>query len=104
MNIGVDSMPLEATLKAKVSTTNEYIDARFPDTYEGEFDVHTTNQSPIIHADTKKRDPAGKGRKPEFVFFSRGSSVIGSKFWDRKNADKGQLEIRTTNAPVSVHL
>ncbi|KAI1788344.1 hypothetical protein LXA43DRAFT_1097445 [Ganoderma leucocontextum] len=90
--------PVDHALTASARTSNGRAEVTMHETFEGSFDLWTTNAgTPTVHA-RDVRDPAGRGRKRGYlVHANRRNSVRGNVWWGEENKERGSVSVWTTN-------
>ncbi|KAJ7350783.1 hypothetical protein DFH08DRAFT_695449 [Mycena albidolilacea] len=106
------SAPLNSAIMVNAKSSNHETSLLLPITYEGIFELWTSNAG--IHVDQlnpKERDPAcgadaeckGRNRSLHTTNVSK-RSAAGSIFWDKKNANRGKVVVTTSNSLVTLHV
>ncbi|KAJ7133735.1 hypothetical protein C8R43DRAFT_956583 [Mycena crocata] len=105
LNTQIASIPLDAVLNLKATTSNSRATLGLPVTYEGDLAVYTSNSVPSIVFDAYKQDPAhkGRGRGQETTMVRRGAAT-GNVYWDKANIHRGSVVVKTTNGAAAIHL
>jgi hypothetical protein len=93
-------------------SSNDATSLWLPITYEGTFELSTSNAEILVdQLNPKERDPAcgadaeckGRNRSLHMTNISK-RSATGSVFWDKKNENRGKVVVTTSNNPVAVHV
>ena len=97
--------PVDHVLTASARTSNGRAEVAVHETFEGAFDLSTTNAgTPTVHA-RDGRDPAGHGRKRGHavrVGPSRRKEVHGNVWWGEENKERGSVSVGTSNGRVQL--
>ncbi|KAJ7125371.1 hypothetical protein C8R44DRAFT_619533 [Mycena epipterygia] len=110
LTTGVVSAPLDSVLTLDARTTNTAATLTLPTTYEGAFEIDTSNAVPLIkRVNPNERDPACKsdaGCRTRVVNMTKliKGKASGSVYWDRKNEKHGKVTLRTSNAPITLFI
>ncbi|KAK7052813.1 hypothetical protein VNI00_004132 [Paramarasmius palmivorus] len=103
LNLDIKEMPLDSTLSLEGKTSNGYGDVWLPAPYEGSYTLKTSN-SPLILDQRKKDDPWWRGRN-RHVEMNRSKLVMeGMIYWDEANKEKSSVSVKSSNAPLTLHL
>ncbi|KAM5544964.1 hypothetical protein V8D89_001075, partial [Ganoderma adspersum] len=89
----VDAPPDHA-LTASAQTSNGHVGVTTHKTFEGSFDLSTTNARALTVMARNVRDPAGRGR----------SAVYGNVWWGEENKDRGSVSVSTSNWGVLLQI
>ncbi|KAJ7198498.1 hypothetical protein GGX14DRAFT_469498 [Mycena pura] len=109
----IAALPLDAVLKLEARTSNDLAEATVPLTYEGAFSLTTSNEVPSVRrADPKERDPAcaedgvacDARRRTVETRVVKKNMVMGVTYWDKANARRGDVSMRTSNGHVTLTL
>ena len=95
--------PVNHVLTADARTTNGRADVTLHETYEGSFELHTSNAGkPLVHS-RGVQDPAGQGRKRGLqVETVRNNAVRGNVWWDQENRSRGRVSVSTSNGRLQL--
>ncbi|KAJ7033399.1 hypothetical protein C8F04DRAFT_1104620 [Mycena alexandri] len=108
----IDSAPLDSVLNVDARTSNGRAYLGLPSTYEGKFSAATSNgKLAVSGANPNEPDPACKGdskctgrqRTTETSTVNK-RLVVGSVYWDKKNAARGKASVTTSNSAVTLSL
>jgi hypothetical protein len=108
----IASAPLDSVLTVDAKTSNRVASVALPSTYEGSFEVVTSNAPATFErVNPGARDPAcerdetcsGRSRSVRATAAKR-SSVAGTAYWDQKNADRGKVSLTSSNGPATLYL
>ena len=93
-------------LRTAAHTSNDRVEVTMHDTFEGAFDVHTTNAAAsVAHIRERVHDPAGLGRIRGHAMQSLNRNVgRGSVWWDEATKERGRVSLRTSNAVATLTL
>ncbi|PIL33805.1 hypothetical protein GSI_04430 [Ganoderma sinense ZZ0214-1] len=93
--------PLDYALTASARTSNSRVDVTMHETFEGAFDLSTTNaRAPTVNG-RNGRDPAGRGRTRGHVVRSTGRTAVhGNVWWSEENKERGSVWVSTSNGGV----
>ncbi|KAJ7072855.1 hypothetical protein C8F01DRAFT_262988 [Mycena amicta] len=108
----LNSLPLDATLSLDARTSNTRAEVSLPLTYEGKFSVSTSNSAALVkRPSSSERDPAcpdtGKcdgRRRTVNTRTVRKTAADGVVHWDKANAERGDVSVRTSNGPLTLVL
>ncbi|KAJ7126973.1 hypothetical protein C8R44DRAFT_110149 [Mycena epipterygia] len=102
----IASLPIDAVLSLEAKTSNAPAYVKLPITYEGGFTLKTSNASLAIRrlVYPNEQDPAGKDRKRVVEINKKGGKTTGNVHWDRKNTNRGNVTLQSSNGPVSILL
>ncbi|KAF7362448.1 hypothetical protein MVEN_00592400 [Mycena venus] len=106
------SAPLNSVLAIDTSTTNSQASLTLPSTYEGGFQVATSNAPVLVkRVDLNEQDPACdykqncKGRTRSFKTTTvTKRSVTGYVHWDKKNANRGKVSLTSSNGATTLYV
>ncbi|KAJ7647891.1 hypothetical protein FB45DRAFT_894691 [Roridomyces roridus] len=107
LTASIQSLPIDAALAFTGTTTNSGAMLKLPSTFDGDFDVRTTNAAATVHrVNPHERDPASKDRVRTIQSSpnSRKTRATGSVFWGPKNTRRGKAVLRTTNGAADIYL
>ncbi|TBU46675.1 hypothetical protein BD309DRAFT_596842 [Dichomitus squalens] len=95
--------PVDHVLTASARTSNGRADVALHETYEGSFEVHTSNAGRPIVRSRDVEDPAGRGRKRGVqVQTIRNSAARGKVWWEQENRDRGRVSVSTSNGRLQL--
>ncbi|KAM5531474.1 hypothetical protein V8D89_014864 [Ganoderma adspersum] len=97
--------PLDHVLTASARSSNGRVAVTMHETFEGEFELRTSNaRAPDVSA-RNVSDPAGLGRKRGWGAYGIGrAGYRGTVAWSDENSHRGSVEATTTNARVQLTL
>ncbi|KAJ7750100.1 hypothetical protein DFH07DRAFT_550660 [Mycena maculata] len=103
----IASSPLDAVLYVQAKTSNSPASLTLPPTYEGDFDVRSSNSAPpaLKRLNPLEKDPASKGRTRAVgtnVMTKR--TMSGTVYWTKANRHRGTVKLETSNAPVTLYV
>ncbi|KAJ7798637.1 hypothetical protein B0H14DRAFT_3492331 [Mycena olivaceomarginata] len=108
----IASAPLNSAIMVNAKSSNDATSLLLPITYEGTFELSTSNAGILVdQLNPKERDPAcgadaeckGRNRSLHMTNISK-RSATGSVFWDKENENRGKVVVTTSNNPVTVHV
>ncbi|KAJ7804725.1 hypothetical protein B0H14DRAFT_2383518, partial [Mycena olivaceomarginata] len=104
VHLDVLAAPADSTVKPRAATTIGGVQVKLPATYEGSFSAATSLGRMSLAVDDETEDPAGRGRKRrvESVVERNGRAVHGSVAWADEGKGRGNVDVRTTLAPISL--
>ncbi|CAK5279697.1 unnamed protein product [Mycena citricolor] len=106
------SAPIDTTLRVNARTSNALAVLELPATYEGTFEVATSNAATAVHQANpdvpdpkcRRRGPScGRSRQLVTRMHSKGT-VAGSVYWDRENEARGEAVLKSSNGPAAIYL
>lgn len=110
MSLDVLSLPIDATLHLYANTTNKAAAVSVPSTFEGYFDVKTTNEKATVFTPSET-DPSGRERARYYDGNGSTSHRWGSVEWREEHISpipatiaKGSITMRTKNGPATLFL
>nr|GAT51526.1 predicted protein [Mycena chlorophos] len=104
--LSFNELPIDATLSLDGKTSNSRANVSLPTTYEGKFSVVTSNAPADVQRRNKNEpDPKGAKRTRTLTFDSVSKTrTKGTVHWDKDNANRGDVAVRSSNGPVTLVL
>ncbi|KAJ7672084.1 hypothetical protein B0H17DRAFT_1084364 [Mycena rosella] len=108
----IASAPLDSVLNLQAETSNSPGSVTLPLTYEGSLTMHTSNAPSFIwRVDRIEQDPAckahsdckGRTRTIGTHMVANGKAE-GAVYWERKNANRGNVTLQSSNGAVSFYV
>ncbi|KAM5544943.1 hypothetical protein V8D89_001054 [Ganoderma adspersum] len=97
--------PLNHVLRASARSSNGRVAVTTHETFEGEFELRTSNASPPHVSARNVSDPAGLGRTRSWGAWGIGrTGYHGTVTWANETSHRGSVEAVTTNARVQLTL
>lgn len=98
----VDAPP-DHVLTASARTSNARVAVTAHETFEGAFDLRTTNARAPEVVVRDRSDPAGRGRKRARVVRPDGRTAVrGNVWWGEENKERGSVSVWTSNGRVQL--
>ncbi|PFH47474.1 hypothetical protein AMATHDRAFT_67678 [Amanita thiersii Skay4041] len=94
--------PLNSKLALTARTSNSPAQVTLHPTYEGGFQVSTSNMRPNAFARSGIEDPSGRGRQRDVQISRSWSQVTGSVSWSDEGRSRGRVVLSTSNSPASL--
>ena len=95
--------PPDYALTASARTSNGHVEVTTHETFEGSFDLSTTNARAPTLIVRELRDPAGRGRTRGHVVRSTGRTAVhGNVWWGEENRERGSVSVSTSNGRVQL--
>lgn len=94
-------MPINSTLRSETHSSNAAMSVKLYSTFEGSFDVGTSNAQAILN-ELPAEDPSGEGRRREVTHRRERYRLQGSAYWDKKKDIVGYATVRTSNGRVKL--
>ncbi|KAF7290838.1 hypothetical protein MIND_01325000 [Mycena indigotica] len=98
------------TIVLNASTSNGPADLYLDSTFEGEYDIQTSLGTAKIDRNPNTRDPSGGTREHVITRTRTGKRASGLVYWGKdgegpaEDARLGEVTLKTSNAPVVLHL
>ncbi|KAF7289248.1 hypothetical protein MIND_01386300 [Mycena indigotica] len=109
----IKSLPIDGKLKLEARTSNSLAQVALPLTYEGGFSLATSNAATLVQRrGSSERDPKcpdsgeceGQRSRTVSTRMVRKTSAAGVVHWDAKNAQRGDVSLKTSNGGVTLVL
>jgi len=106
--VAFQDAPLDSTITFEAKTSNGRAYAVLHPSYEGNFDIKTSNRFKASLNLLPTADPSGKERKRRtLVQYPKTGHAYGSTSWagdGRSETPSGRVNIRTSNSPVTLDI
>ncbi|KAJ7142471.1 hypothetical protein C8R44DRAFT_658197 [Mycena epipterygia] len=101
VKLDVVAAPVDSTVNLRATTSIGALAVKLPPTYEGSFTATTSLASLSVNFDETLEDPTGAGRKRKVDYNQkRGSRASGSVGWSEEGKTRGEVNVRTSLAPI----
>ncbi|EPQ55234.1 hypothetical protein GLOTRDRAFT_61143 [Gloeophyllum trabeum ATCC 11539] len=97
--------PVDSVLDLTARTTNGAATVHLHPTFEGTFELSTSNAQPSVEVSRDEDDPKGRGRRRQVWQTTRRRGTLqGTVYWDEARKDTGSVKVTSSNAPIHVIL
>ena len=105
LRVQMVASPIDSKLKLDASTTNGAATVLLDPGYEGSFHLRTSNNRPTVKRNYDVRDPKDQGRKRTVTYKTVGKrELIGDIYWGAQKSTNMSVNVRTSNAPVTLEV
>lgn len=106
LEVDIATAPTDSHITFLGTTSNSRATLSLPPAFEGNIKGVTSGYMKAgFEYDDRNDDPSGQGRKRSIATTILGRGIVKVKTWwgnEEINADRGQADVVTSNAPVSI--
>ncbi|KIK05412.1 hypothetical protein K443DRAFT_130445 [Laccaria amethystina LaAM-08-1] len=104
VNVNFTDSPVDSRLLLKANSTLSSVDVQLHSAYEGRFFLETSLSRPDVVV-REVEDPSGQGRKRAIgVRAVKGNKIDGEVSWSEAGKERGEVQISSAWAPVTLFL